>query len=148
MKARLGKRDLGRGKIFPSLASGVLVGTFSAGIHWFIIPHHHSLLPRTLLGDVVGALSMVIVCLAMQMWQEDIHFANAMSCVTIVSELNHRVRSACFTLCLAAQKLNEKETSQIAKEALDRINIALEQAEADAISGRAWNPREDSSGKG
>jgi hypothetical protein len=146
MKARIGKRAPKPGKIFPSLASGILVGTLSAAIHWFIIPH--SLLTRALLGDVVGALSMVIVCLAMQMWQEDMHFANAMSCVTIVSELNHRVRSACFTLSLAAQKLNDKETSQIAKEALDRVNIALEQAEADAISGRAWNPREDSTGKG
>src|SRR5256885_13163841 len=48
------------------------------------------------LGDLVAALSTMIVCLAIQLRQEEVHFASAMSRAAIVSELNHHVRNAVF----------------------------------------------------
>ena len=108
------------------------------GIHWATIAHDDSsLATHILLGDLIAALATTIVCLAIQLRQEEVHFASAMSRAAIVSELNHHVRNAVFPLCLAVQKLGDKDASLVATEAVERINIALKEATADAISGRA-----------
>jgi hypothetical protein len=60
-----------------------------------------------------------------------------MARTAIVSELNHHVRNAVFPLCLALQKTGDREAVLVANEAVDRINIALREATADAISGQA-----------
>ena len=107
-------------------------------IHWATIAHDdRSLATHILLGDLIAALATTIVCLAIQLRQEEVHFASAMSRAAIVSELNHHVRNAVFPLCLAVQKLGDKDASLVATEAVERINIALKEATADAISGRA-----------
>jgi hypothetical protein len=124
-------------KILISILCGLLVGGVAGGIHWAIVPHDPSLLTHVLLGDLIAALSTIIVCMAIQLRQEEIHFASAMSRAAIVSELNHHVRNAVFPLCLAVQKLGDKDASQLANDAVERINIALKEATADAISGRA-----------
>jgi len=131
------KRASNGSKILISIVCGLLVGFIAAGIHWATVPHERVLLTHMLLGDLIASLSTVIVCLAIQLRQEEVHFASAMSRAAIVSELNHHVRNAVFPLCLAVQKLGDKDASQVANEAVERINIALKEATADAISGRA-----------
>lgn len=131
------KRASNRGKIFVSILCGLAVGAISAGIHWVILSHDRTLITHVMLGDLVAALTAMIVCLAIQLRQEEVHFASAMTRAAIVSELNHHVRNAVFPLCLAVQKSGDKDASQLANEAVERINIALKEATADAISGRA-----------
>ncbi|HKT23887.1 MAG TPA: hypothetical protein VJR04_04760 [Terriglobales bacterium] len=131
------KRNSNLGKIFVAIFCGLVVGAIAAAIHWMILPHEQSLLIHVMLGDLVAALTSMIVCLAIQLRQEEVHFASAMSRAAIVSELNHHVRNAVFPLCLAVQKSGDKDASQLANEAVERINVALKEATADAISGRA-----------
>jgi hypothetical protein len=133
------RRASNSGKIFLSIACGILVAAFTAGTHWFTVPHDHGLMVRIFMGDFVAALAAIILCLALQLRQEDTHFVNALSSVTIVSELNHHIRSAVFRLCLIVQKIGDRETSRLADEAVEQINAALRDATADAISG----PRRD-----
>ena len=131
------KRASNLGKIFVAIFGGLVVGAIAGSIHWMILPHDQSLLVHVMLGDLVAALTSMIVCLAIQLRQEEVHFASAMSRAAIVSELNHHVRNAVFPLCLAVQKSGDKDASQLANEAVERINVALKEATADAISGRA-----------
>ncbi|HVH89425.1 MAG TPA: hypothetical protein VM912_22100 [Terriglobales bacterium] len=131
------KRASNRGKIFVSILCGLAVGAISASIHWVILSHDQTLITHVMLGDLVAALTAMIVCLAIQLCQEEVHFASAMTRAAIVSELNHHVRNAVFPLCLAVQKSGDKDASQLANEAVERINVALKEATADAISGRA-----------
>jgi len=131
------RRNSNLGKIFVAIFCGLVVGAIAGAIHWTILPHDQSLLVHVMLGDLVAALTSMIVCLAIQLRQEEIHFASAMSRAAIVSELNHHVRNAVFPLCLAVQKSGDKDASQLANEAVERINVALKEATADAISGRA-----------
>ena len=131
------KRASNGSKILISIFCGALVGAIAAGIQWFTIPHDQLLLTHVLFGDLAAALSTIIVCLAIQLRTEEVHYASAMSRAAIVSELNHHVRNAVFPLCLAVQKFGDKDASQVANEAVERINVALKEATADAISGRA-----------
>jgi hypothetical protein len=131
------KRASNGSKILVSISCGVFVGAIAGGIHWFTIPHDPLLVTHLLFGDLAAALSAIIVCLAIQLRQEEVHFASAMSRAAIVSELNHHVRNAVFPLCLAVQKFGDKDASQVANDAVERINVALKEATADAISGRA-----------
>lgn len=127
-----------RSKISLSILCGLIVGGSALAIHWSTIAHDDKVLAtHILLGDLIAALATTIVCLAIQLRQEEVHFASAMSRAAIVSELNHHVRNAVFPLCLAVQKLGDKDASQVATDAVERINIALKEATADAISGRA-----------
>jgi hypothetical protein len=142
------RRSSNRGKIFLSVVCGLLVGSIIAGIHWFLVPHDQLLLTHVMLGDLIASLTTMIVCLAIQLRQEEVHFASAMSRAAIVSELNHHVRNAVFPLCLYVQKLGDKDASQVANEAVERLNIALKEATADAISGRAIYANESNSKNG
>jgi len=131
-------RTSNRSKIALSIFCGLIVGAGAVAIHYLTISHDDRALDtHILLGDLVAALTTMIVCLAIQLRQEEVHFASAMSRAAIVSELNHHVRNAVFPLCLAVQKLGDKDASQVANEAVERINIALKEATADAISGRS-----------
>jgi|SRR5579872_3011582 len=133
----MARRASNGSKILISIVCGLLVGAIAGVIHWYTVPHERVLVTHVLLGDLAAGLSAIIVCLAIQLRQEEVHFASAMSRAAIVSELNHHVRNAVFPLCLAVQKLNDKDASQLANEAVERINVALKEATADAISGRA-----------
>ena len=140
-------RASNRGKFLISIFCGVVVGSFAAGAHWFVVAHDRALIARLFMGDFIGALIAVIVCLAIQLRQEDAHFHRAMSGVSIVTELNHHLRSAVFRLCLAVQKIGDKETSQLASQAVEQINTALRDATADVISGRVQNMHENADRK-
>lgn len=131
------KYSTNRSKILVSVLCGLLVGGVASGIHFAMVPHDPRLLTEAMLGDLIAGLTAIIVCLAIQLRQEEVHFASAMTRTAIVSELNHHVRNAVFPLCLALQKTGDREAVLVANEAVDRINIALREATADAISGQA-----------
>ena len=87
-----------------------------------------------LIGDLISALVAVLVCLALLLKFEEMHYRFAMERAGIVAELNHHVRNAVFPLCLAVQRLGDAESNRIANEAVERINIALKDAAADAFA--------------
>jgi hypothetical protein len=128
-----------RGKIFRSIACGLLVGAPGAVMQWIMVPHDPALMINVFAGDVVGGLGAMIVCLALHIQHKEALFVRALSCVAIITELNHRIRSALFPLCLAAQKTGGSETSQLADEAVEGISAALREATADAISDYSRN---------
>ena len=74
------------GKILVSICCGIVVGAAIGAIHWATVPHDRELVTHIFLGDLVAALSTMIVCLAIQLRQEEVHFASAMSRAAIVSE--------------------------------------------------------------
>jgi len=132
------------GKIFLALLCGILVGGASAAGHWFTIPHDRGLLIHLFLGDTIAAFLTVVICLALLIRHEEVHFVRATSCVIIVSELNHDIRTAVFPLCLVAQRTDNDQMSRLADRALAQINVALRDATAHAISGRFPNLSADS----
>lgn len=126
----------GRGpKISLAVLCGLMVSLIAIGIHFATVPHDVDF-RHIAIGDVVAGLTAIIVCLSIQLRQEEVHYRTAMERAAIVAELNHHVRNAVFPLCLAIQKLGNEEAIKTSNDAVDRINIALKDATADAISGR------------
>jgi hypothetical protein len=123
-------------KLGLAVLSGVIVGAIAAGVHLATIPHEPGLILHALIGDLVAALTTVAVCLALQLRQEEVHYRTAIERAAIVAELNHHIRNAVFPLCLIVQKVGDGESMKAANEAMDRINLALKDATADALSGR------------
>ncbi len=58
----------------------------------------------------------------------------AIARAAIVAELNHHVRNAVFPLYIAVQKVGDAEAKRIADDAVERINLALRDATADALA--------------
>jgi hypothetical protein len=125
-----------RGKIGLAVFSGLLVGAMAAGTHLLTLPLDRDTVLHSLVGDVIAALTAVVVCLAIQLKQEEIHYQTAIERAAIVAELNHHIRNAVFPLSLAVHKNGDANAIGIAQEAVERINIALKDATADALSGR------------
>src|ERR1043166_2955576 len=123
-------------KIALALLCGLVVALIPAAVHVGTLPLERGLLLHAFLGDLIAGLTAVIVCLAIQLKQEEVHYQVAMDRAAIVSELNHHVRNAIFPLSLAIHKLGDANASRIADDAVDRINIALREATADALAGR------------
>ena len=123
-------------KLGLAVLSGVIVGAIAAGVHLATIPHEPGVILHALIGDLVAALTTVAVCLALQLRQEEVHYRTAIERAAIVAELNHHIRNAVFPLCLIVQKVGDGESIKAANEAMDRINLALKDATADALSGR------------
>lgn len=123
-------------KLGLAVLSGIIVGAIAAGVHLATIPHEPGVILHALVGDLVAALTTVVVCLALQLRQEEVHYRTAIERAAIVAELNHYIRNAVFPLCLIVQKVGDGESMKAANEAMDRINLALKDATADALSGR------------
>ncbi|HYG97896.1 MAG TPA: hypothetical protein VD837_02110 [Terriglobales bacterium] len=124
------------GKIAVAIFCGLLVGVVSAGVHIATIPLDRTIMLHVAVGDFIAALTAIIVCLGIQLRQEEIHYQNSIERAAIVAELNHHIRNAVFPLCLAIQKTGDADSMKTAQEAVDRINIALKDATVDALSGR------------
>lgn len=125
-----------RGKIAVAIFCGLLVGIIAAGVHAITVPREQAIILHVAVGDFVAALTATIVCLGIQLRQEEIHYQNSIERAAIVAELNHHIRNAVFPLCLAIQKTGDADSVKTAQEAVDRINIALKDATVDALSGR------------
>lgn len=134
-----------RGKVFVAAIGGVLVGAMAATAHLLMLPLERAFVVHLVIGDAIAALTAVVVCLAIQLRQEEIHYQTAIERAAIVAELNHHVRNAVFPLCLAVHKSGDADAQSTADSAMDRINIALQDATADALSGRMQYRSEASS---
>jgi hypothetical protein len=123
-------------KIRLAILCGFIVAVIATAVHIATLPGDRSLLLHAGIGDLIAGLTAVIVCLAIQLRQEELHYRTAMERAAIVAELNHHVRNAVFPLCLSIQKLGDAEALKASHDAVERINIALKDATADALSGR------------
>lgn len=131
--ARNGKRN---SKIGLAVLCGFIVAIIAAGVHLAIMPHDRATLLPATLGDFIAGLTAVVVCLAIQLKQEEVHYRTAIERAAIVAELNHHVRNAIFPLFLAVQKVGDGDALKAANDAVDRINLALRDATSDALSGK------------
>lgn len=125
-----------RGKVGVAVTGGILVGLMAAATHIATMPMERPILLHSIVGDVIAALTAVVVCLAIQLRQEEIHYQTAIERAAIVAELNHHIRNAVFPLSLAVHKGGDAGAISTAEEAVERINIALKDATVDALSGR------------
>jgi len=123
-------------KVRLAILCGLAVAVISTAVHIATLPFERALLLHAGIGDFIAGLTAVIVSLAIQLRQEEVHYRTAMERAAIVAELNHHVRNAVFPLCLVIQKLGDAESMKTANEAVERINIALKDATVDALSGR------------
>ncbi len=142
--ARITRR---RGKISVAVAGGLLVGAMAAVTHLSTMPLERAIILHSVVGDVIAALTAVVVCLAIQLRQEEVHYQTAMERAAIVAELNHHIRNAVFPLSLAVHKVGDANAISTAEEAVERINIALKDATVDALSGRTQYRNNEPSGK-
>jgi hypothetical protein len=123
-------------KLAVAILCGFIVSAIAAGVHFAVMPMEHAILKSAMLGDFIAGLTTVVVCLAIQLRQEEVHYRTAIERAAIVAELNHHVRNAVFPLCLAVQKGGDADAMKAAGDAVERINLALKDATADALSGR------------
>lgn len=139
-------RTTSRGaKVSVAVAGGLLVGVMAAATHLVTMPLERAIVLHSVVGDVIAALTAVVVCLAIQLRQEEIHYQTSIERAAIVAELNHHIRNAVFPLSLAVHKVGDASAISTAEEAVERINIALKDATADALSGRAQYRSEETS---
>ncbi len=124
------------GKLGLAILCGIIVGVIAGAVHLATIPHDPGVILHALIGDLVAALTAIAVCLAIQLRQEEVHYRTAIERAAIIAELNHHIRNAVFPLCLIVQKVGDGDSVKAANEAMDRINLALKDATADALSGR------------
>ncbi len=125
-----------RGKVRVAVLCGLLTGIMAAAAHLLMMPFDRIILLHALIGDLIAALTAVVVCLGIQLRHEEIHYQTAIERAAIVAELNHHIRNAVFPLSLAVHRGGDAEAVKAAQEAVERINIALKDATADALSGR------------
>ena len=123
-------------KLRVSVTGGLLVGVMAAVTHLMTMAPDAKIILHAVIGDLIAALTAVVVCLAIQLRQEEVHYQTAIERAAIVAELNHHIRNAVFPLSLAVHKVADTSAIRIADEATERINIALQEAPVDALSGR------------
>jgi hypothetical protein len=123
-------------KLGLAVLCGIIVGAIAGVVHVATMPHEPGVILHALIGDLVAALTAVAVCLAIQLRQEEVHYRTAIERAAIVAELNHHIRNAVFPLCLIVQKVGDGDSVKAANDAMDRINLALKDATADALAGR------------
>jgi hypothetical protein len=138
------KKKQNGAKIRLAVGCGFIVSIMAIAVHLATLPRENMLILHVCIGDMIAGLTAIIVCLAIQLRQEEVHYRTAMERAAIVAELNHHVRNAVFPVCLAVQKAGDTEAIRTANEAVERINIALKDATADALSGRTDYSRDES----
>jgi hypothetical protein len=123
-----------RDKFLVAVIAGSLVTVTALIVNMATMQFDRTLIVRQLVGNVVAGLVTVLVALAIQLKYEGLYYRFAMDRVAIVAELNHHVRNAVFPLCLAVQRTGDAEANRMANDSVERINIALRDAMADAFT--------------
>ena len=123
-----------RDKFLIAVGAGLLVTATALIVNMATMQFDRALMLRQLVGHVVAGLVTVLVALAIQLKYEGLYYRFAMDRVAIVAELNHHVRNAVFPLCLAVQRSGDAEASRMANDSVERINLALRDAMADAFT--------------
>lgn len=121
-------------KVLLAIGAGLLVTITGVAIDLSMLPWERATMVNQLIGDFIAGLMAVLITLAIQLKNEEMHYRFAMERAAIVAELNHHVRNAVFPLCVAVQRNADAEAKAMANEAIERINIALKDAAADAFS--------------
>lgn len=121
-------------KVAAAVAAGALVWIISSLADLALLPVDRGLLTRQFVANFIGGLIAVVVSLVLQLRHEEVHNRVAMERAAIIAELNHHIRNAVFPLRIAVQSLGNAEANKTADDALERINIALRDATADALA--------------
>lgn len=132
----MARRTRNGSKLAVAVLCGFIVALIAAGVHLATMTLDRITIVHAMLGDFIAGLTTVVVCLAIQLRQEEVHYRTAIERAAIVAELNHHVRNAIFPLCLAIQKTGDADSIKVANDSVERINLALKDATADALSGR------------
>ncbi len=121
-------------KLGIAILGGLVVGISATAVDLAVISFNREVLIHQLIGDFIATLVAVLVCLALQLRNEELHYRFAMERAAIVAELNHHVRNAVFPLCLAVQRNGDAESMRLSNEAIERINIAMKEAASDVFA--------------
>jgi hypothetical protein len=121
-------------KLGTAILGGLIVGISATAVDLAVISYNREVLIHQLIGDFIATLVAVLVCLALQLRNEELHYRFAMERAAIVAELNHHVRNAVFPLCLAVQRNGDAEALRLSNDAIERINVALQEAATDVFA--------------
>jgi hypothetical protein len=121
-------------KLGLAVVAGVIVGACGAAVDLTVITFTREVLIHQLVGDAIATLVAILVFLALQLRNEEMHYRFAMERAAIVSELNHHVRNAVFPLCLAVQRTGDADARRLSDEAVEKINIAMKDAATDVFA--------------
>ncbi len=123
-------------KVIAAVAAGGLVWLVSSLADIALLPVDRVLLTRQLVANFIGGLVAVVVSLVLQLRHEEVHYRVAMDRAAIVAELNHHIRNAVFPLRIAVQTLGNTEANKTADDAIERINIGVNEGEPDCLETR------------
>ncbi len=121
-------------KVLWAVLAGVLVWLAASLGDLALLPVDRTLISRQVVANFIAALVAVVVSLVIQLRHEEGHYRMGIARAAIVAELNHHVRNAVFPLYIAVQKLGDPDAKKIADDAVERINLALKDATADALA--------------
>jgi hypothetical protein len=121
-------------KVLLALGSGVLVAVTAFVVNMSNVSFDRGMFLRLAVGDVMAGLVAALLALAIQLRYDGVYYRFAMERAGIVAEMNHHVRNAVFPLCLVVHGKGDPESSRLATDAVERINIALRDAMSDAFS--------------
>lgn len=123
-------------KVLKAVGAGTLVWLVSCIAQLALVPIDRSMIARQIIASSIGGFVTVIVTLAIQLNHEEVHYNVAMDRAAMLAELNHHVRNAVFPMHIAVMRLGDAEAKKIADDAMERVNIALKDATADALARR------------
>ena len=123
-----------RDKILLAVGTGFLVAVVAFVINIANLGFDRTLVLRLAIGDLIAGVFAALMALAVQLSYDGMYYRVAMERAAIVAEMNHHVRNAVFPLCLAVHRKGDPETDQLARETVDRINVALRDAMTDAFT--------------
>jgi hypothetical protein len=122
-----------REKVLLALGSGLLVALTAFVVNMSNVAFDRGLFLRLGVGDVMAGLVAGLLALAIQLRYDGVYYRFAMERAGIVAEMNHHVRNAVFPLCLIVHSKGDPESSRLATDAVERINVALRDAMTDAF---------------
>lgn len=122
-------------KLLASVFAGLLVWALTSLANVALLSLDRQELINIIVAGSIGGLVTMVVSLALQLRNEEIHFQHGMQRAAMLAELNHHIRNAVFPLCVAVQKLGNADVNRTADDTLERINLALRDATADALAG-------------
>jgi hypothetical protein len=122
-----------REKVLLALGSGLLVALTAFVVNMSNVAFDRGLFLRLGVGDVMAGLVAGLLALAIQLRSDGVYYRFAMERAGIVAEMNHHVRNAVFPLCLIVHGKGDPESSRLATDAVERINVALRDAMTDAF---------------
>jgi len=123
-------------KVLKAVAAGALVWIVASLADIALMPIERGLIPHQAMANLIGGLVATVVTLAIQLKHEEVHYQVGMERAAIIAELNHHVRNAVFPMHVALLRIGDAEAKKIADDAVERINVALKDATADALAGR------------